>query len=105
MDNEAIKPTFFNSLPTIVREQQAKQKGVSEEEQSLHALSQQRGWVILREYIDSLLKDMDNSTSAAMSKGLSFEEIGKNAVVIDLTKGLIKRVLDKVEDAREQVEK
>lgn len=101
MDKQAIKPSFFNSLPTIIKEQEAKNKGVTEEELELVALSHSGGWKVLKEYTESLIKDLDNGTAIAMAQGLPFDEIGRNAVVINLAKGIIKRILDKVEDARE----
>ena len=101
LDNSAIRPSFFNTLPTVVKEQEAKKKGISEEEQELYALSQMGGWKILKSYAEDLLGDLDSGTATAMAQGLPFEEIGRNAVVIDLAKGIIKRILDKVGDAQE----
>jgi len=40
-----------------------------------------------------------------MEVGQNFEEIGKNTIVANLAKGVIKRILNKVKDAREQVER
>lgn len=104
MDKQALKPSFFSSLPTIVKENEAKNKGITGEELELVALSQSGGWKVLKEYAQSLMQDLDNGTAAAMAQGLPFEEIGRNAVVIDLAKGIVKRILQKVEDAREQAE-
>jgi hypothetical protein len=102
---QAIRPNFFNNLPTIIRDQQAKEKGVSEEELQLYALSQSGGWRILREYTDGLLKDLDQVTTTAMQQGMAFEEIGRNAIVANLAKGVITRILQKVEDARDASER
>ena len=102
---QALRPEFFTTLPTVVREQQAKEQGLTGEEQSLVALSHHAGWIILREYIDSLVKDLDNGTEQSIAQGFSLEEIGRNAVVINLAKGVIKRILDKVDDATQVAEK
>lgn len=104
MNKQAMRPSFFNSFPTLIKEEEAKKKGVTQDEQDLYALSQFDGWKILKSYIDDLVKDMDDGTALAMKQGLPFEEIGRNAVVIDLAKGIIKRIVNKVEDARDAVE-
>lgn len=104
MDKTALRPSFFNNLPTVVRQEEAKKKGVTEEEGELYALSQSDGWRQLREYTESLLKDLDTGTATAMAQGLPFEEIGRNAVVIDLAKGIIRNIINKVEDTREAVD-
>lgn len=103
-DTQAIKPSFFQSLPTLVKQEQAKEKGLTEEEQALYALSVQDGWVILREYAQSLIDDLSNSTESSMAQGMSLEEIGRNAVVSSLAKGVIERILLKVDDAKEVYE-
>lgn len=105
MKGQALKPDFFNRLPTLLVEESAKKADVSEEEMKLAALSNSGGWFVLEEYIDSLLKDLDQGTESAMAQGLPFEEIGRNAVVINLAKGVINRIKQKVQDGREAVEK
>lgn len=102
MDKQAIKPSFFDRLPTIVKDEELSKKGLTDEERKLYALSQHDGWRVLREYIDSLMGDLDNGTAQAMQQGQPFEEIGRNAVVINLAKGIVNRILQKVEDAREE---
>jgi hypothetical protein len=105
MSNDtALRPDFFNNLPTVVKQTQAKIKGVTEEEQHLYNLSNSAGWKILEEYARGLIKDLDNVTDMAMAQGLSLEEIGRNALVANLSKGVISRVLQRVEDAVEVCE-
>lgn len=106
MDNSssALKPEFFNSLPSILADQQTGSAEVGEEERQLYVMSNTAGWKILREYSQGLLNDLDEVTNLALTQGLSLEEIGKNAVVANLAKGIIKRILDKVVDAREAIE-
>lgn len=104
-DPTAIKPVFFQNLPTFVAEQQAKETGTGDEEQHLHALSTHTGWKIIDQYARDLLKDMDEVTDLSMAQGLPLEEIGRNALVANLAKGVIKRILQKVDDAVEAVER
>lgn len=104
-DNKALRPDFFGNLPTLIKEKQAKEKGISDEEQFLYSLSQTAGWRELRKYIDSLMTDLENHAEAGIAQGLSFEEIGKNTIVVNLAKGVIRNIINKVEDAREAAEK
>lgn len=104
MDNKAIRPDFFQNLPTLVKEKQAKERGLTGQEQALYALSMHEGWVILHEYAENLISDLESVTDIAMSKGMTFDEIGRNAIVANLAKGVITRILQKVDDARDAVE-
>jgi len=105
MTKQALRPEFFNNLPTLIKEKQAQSEVLGDEEKFLYSLSQTAGWRVLKEYTEGLLKDLDEVTNASMAQGLSLEEIGKNAIVANLAKGIIKRILEKVEDAKEAAEK
>lgn len=100
---QAIKPDFFNNLPTLNQEQEEK-SGVSDEERHLYRLSSHKGWKILLEYINDLRKDLDGLNDTAYEKGLPLEEIGRNAVIVSLTRGILKKITDRVEDAKEACE-
>lgn len=102
---QAIRPEFFNNLPTVIKEKQAKALGVSDEEMQLYSLSQTKGWQILEEYIEGLLKDLETSAMMAMAQGLPFDEIGKNMVIASNTRGIVERIIEKVQDAKEVCEK
>jgi len=80
-------------------------KGVSEEEQQLAAMSRTGGWRILREFVETIKEEMDQLNEVAVEKGASFEQIGQNTLVITQTKGVLKKIINKVEDAREASEK
>jgi hypothetical protein len=98
----ALKPDFFMAkMPSLVKDKEAEAKGATDEERSLYALSQTQGWKILREYIDNIVNDLDLINSVAIEKGATFDVIGQNAVVINLAKSLIKRIPQKVDDAKE----
>lgn len=102
MKAQAFKPTYIN-FP--IKEEKKVEGKATDEEISLQALSVTSGWKVLSEYIDRLLKDLDNITSKSMETGLSLEEIGKNAVVADMAKGIVNRIKTKVSDAKEIVER
>lgn len=102
MAKQAIRPdAFFKSLPSLVEDKKAEQKGASEEERQLYSMSRSKGWEVLSSFVDNLSSDLDNMQQEALAKGMDYEEIGKNAIVIGLTKGLLKRVINKVDDAVE----
>lgn len=103
--NQALRPEFFAELPSVVKEQQAKSKGISEEEQHIYAMSQSAGWNLVKQFAKDLIADLERVTEISMQQGLSFEEIGRNALVASLSKGVIMRVLTKVSDAEEAMEK
>ena len=99
MDKSAIRPDIFTSqLPTFIKEKKAEAKGISEEEQQLARISRSGGWKVLKEYMEEL-------NEAAVEGGASFEQLGQNTLVITQTKGVLKKILNKVEDAREAVDK
>jgi len=103
---QAIKPDFFvSNMPSIKKDEDAKKKGATVEERHLYALSRTAGWRVLREFAENMLGDLENLNKVAMDQGMSFEEIGRNSVVITQTKDMIKRILNKVEDAVEACEK
>jgi hypothetical protein len=76
----------------------------SDEEKHLYYLSKHTGWKILKEDIDSSLKGFDLATEKQIADGASFEEIGKNVIVINLARAVINKILNRVKDAVEACE-
>ena len=62
-------------------------------------------WKVLKEYIEEVVNNLDEVNEMAISQGADYEEIGKNAIVVSATKGIIKKIINKVEDSREESEK
>ena len=102
-DNSAIKPNFFfNQLPSLqVADNEAAKRGASEEERALHAMSQSKGWLLLKEIIEHLKQDLSQVNKTAIESGAPLEEIGRNTIVISLTQDILEKVLNKVQDATE----
>lgn len=100
---EAIKPDFFfKNLPSIQQaDNEAEKKGANEEERAIFAMSQSKGWLILKETITGLYKDLNEVNKTAIQAGASLAEIGQNTVVVSLTQDLIDKILNKVSDAVE----
>lgn len=100
----AIKPNFLNALQSLKRDEEARKKGATEEERDYYSMSLTKGWKMFKEKADELIKELDSFNDTAVEKGMSYEELGKNAVVISLTKGIIKRLIDTIEDSKEACE-
>ena|SRR3989304_4291512 len=97
MAKQAIRPDF------IVNRTQDEKK-VSDEERHLYNLSQQKGWQIYTEFIERQIKSLKETNTQAIANGLSFEEIGRNMVVLQLAEEVIRKGLTKIQDAKEAIE-
>ncbi len=102
--NQAIRPDFFNALPPV-EDKAVEGKGPTDDERLLYSLSKSGGWRVLSTYINDMVAVLDASTGSALEKGQTFEEIGRNAVVISLAKDIIRKITNRVEDAKEVCEK
>lgn len=103
---QAIKPSFMTGLPIRADLSTGKPiENIGDEEKHLEALSRHSGWRVLETYIDDLMDELERITDAGMAQGLSLEEIGRNALVANLSKGMIRRIKEKVQDAKEAVDK
>ncbi len=103
---QAIKPDYlFSRLPSFVKNAEADKAGMDEDEIMLADMGESRGWHLLKDFIDLVVGDLDQINETAIASGADFEEIGRNTLVISLSKGIIKRIVDKVEDAKEARDK
>jgi hypothetical protein len=101
---DAIKPNFFSQFPSLKQDEEAKKRGVTDEERLFYGMYNTAGWKLFSQLAHRLMDELDSSNDQAIASGAPIEEIGKNAVVISLTKGVIKQLLNKVEDCREACE-
>jgi hypothetical protein len=100
MSTEAIRPSF--TAPTVKTrkvDEIMKSKGISDEERHLYGLSQTAGWRVLKDYIAELKESLNSTNKEAIQSGASFEEIGRNTIVISLTQDILNKVVNIVEDA------
>jgi len=101
----ALRPeVFLANMPSLVADKVAESKGATDEERVLYSMSKSAGWKVLKEYINNALTDLDGVNERVISSGATFEVVGQNQVAINLTKTIIKKIMDRVEDARESVE-
>lgn len=103
MDSKAIRPSFLN-VPVLNRDKEAEKRGATDEERSLYHMSQTGGWVLFRDIAHQVLQELDDITAQAIANGASEREIGRNTIVTSLTKDIINRLLNRVEDAKEACE-
>lgn len=101
----AVRPDFFANFESLKRKEEAAKKGTTEEEQAYYSMSLSEGWKLFNKDIENLLAEMDQLNDQAVANGMTYEELGKNTVVISLAKGVIRRLVNKVEDAKEACER
>lgn len=101
---QAIRPDFFSNFPSLKKEVEAQKNGASEEERKYYGMYLTDGWRLFSEDVQRLLEELEQLNDSAVANGSTYEELGKNAVVVSLTKGIIKRLVDKVNDAKEACE-
>lgn len=101
MDSSALKPTIFNIQAFEKDETKA---SVSDEEKHLYSLSKQKGWEIITAFKKRVVEELEEVNKGLMASGHNFEEIGKNAVIINLAESIVDRIFNMVSDAKEACE-
>lgn len=104
----AIRSDFFQGAKELDLQTKDKEialgNGSSNEEVALYDLSRSGAWKVLEEMIGDMMNELDTSLSTQIESGAPFDEIGKTAIVKELVKGYLSRILQKVQDATEAVE-
>ena len=103
MADEAIRPDTYFNLPTF-KEKEVTVETLTDDEKSLISLSNHSGWTVMKRYIEQVERDLDNVNYIAIANGAGFEEIGRNTVVINLTKGIIDKIKNRVQDIKDQAD-
>ena len=103
-DEGAIRPNFITQTLNPVVKKKAESKGLEEAEIQLATMAMSAGWVVLTDFMGEIMEKLDGANETAIANGADFEKIGQNALIISQTKGVIKRILDKVGDAKEAYE-
>lgn len=110
MDNQALRPNnLFNELTSLVDKNLNPEDEVDlqikEEEEALAYISHFKGWKILKEEISTLEEELDMMVTRAMENGASSKEIGERTIAKEIAKYAIRRLIKRVEDARESRDK
>jgi hypothetical protein len=100
--NQAIKPDYF--APIRKAQEEADKLGVLPSENHLAHMAEHPGWSELKDYIKTLKEILDGMVKVRMSQGASKEEIGEAAVLAELCKDNLNKIIEKVEDSKDAVE-
>lgn len=103
LDKQVLRPNYFNEFENVKALQETKE-GKDPDQQKLFNLSKHSGWKVLKERIERIMDELDNLTKTQMTQGVSFEEIGRSTVIKELSKDVIRRIIQIVEDSRESGE-
>ncbi len=71
------------------------------EEQILANGADNTFWAILKDHFNTAINQLDQVNEAAIASGADPKQIGENAIVISQVKGIIRQVINIVEDAKE----
>ncbi len=97
----ALRPDFyFKTVPSLNKDEVVDDKvGITDNERALYALSKTAGWKVFCEYLETLSRELGETSKTIISGGASMEEIGRNTIVITLTQDIIDRAVNRVADA------
>ena len=99
-----MKPSFTDCRE-VVKKAEPPKDGIEASEVALAHLAGTEGWTELEKYIGTLKTEIGNLNKTLMEKGAAFEEIGRNAVVSQLAIELLDKIVHRVDDAKEAVNK
>lgn len=101
-----MKPeTFISQIPSIAKEKEPEVKDDVEAEKQISAMSRTAGWKRIEEFISRIIEEMDSLNEQAIATGADFKTLGQNAVVISQVKTVLRRIINKVSDARDAEDK
>lgn len=103
MNNKgALRPEVF-TIPNFIQQEKGDDESTVEEK-ILATGADQVFWKTLRKHFDSSIEQLEQINEAAMANGMNVEEIGRNAIVISQVKGVLRKIINIVEDAKEAVD-
>jgi len=100
-DKGALRPEIFNIKGFI--SQDKKDDEFSVEEKILAAGAEQIFWKTLKKHFDNSVQQLEQINESAIAGGMPLEEIGRNALVISQVKGVLRKIVNVVEDAHEAI--
>lgn len=103
-DTKALRPGSF-SFSDFIQEDTQTGLDITEGELLFSKGRQTAFWKELKKHFDNEIRQLDDIQDNAIATGASRDQIGENAVVISLTRGVLKRIVNRIEDAREADEK
>jgi len=100
---EALRPAF--GIPNFIQEKKELDvTQLTDEEKILGTGASSEFWKALKSHINNSLTELDKINESAIASGMSYEEIGKNTTTVLLAKGIINKIFNIVDDAKEALE-
>jgi len=98
----AIKSNYFNEFANVKALNEA--PGKDPEQLALNNLSMQSGWAVFVKAKNRLMEELDEEVITLMESGANYEVIGQKTVIKEILKDVIRRLFNKVTDARGGIE-
>jgi hypothetical protein len=98
-DEGALRPESFG-LKSFIQEKPPEVDPTAEET-ILAAGADKVFWKTLHKHFDNSIQQLEQINEQAIANGMPFDEIGRNALVISQVKGVLRKIINGVEDARE----
>lgn len=103
-DQGALKPEFVDIRSYIEREK-VEEDQPSQDEKILASGADKAFWKVLKRYFEEEMYSLEQINEHAIASGLPFDEIGRNALVINQVKGVLRKITNRVDDAKEEADK
>lgn len=100
-DKGALKPEILNIPQFIDRDKKEGIEEITQDEKIFAAGAENAFWRTLKKHFDESIRQLDLVNENAISQGMPMEEIGRNAIVISQVKGVLNKIINVVEDAKE----
>lgn len=100
----ALKPVTYEDIRSVWTEKQPDYE-IDEEDEHISALSQMKGWQILKAHIENLKSGLDKRLSQSVLNSLGDSQIKTDALFSVLGKELLNSIISKVEDSALEVER
>lgn len=99
-DEGALKPTL--SIKSFIERPRDEELDQPTKDEEIFAVGADKSfWLTLKKHFENQIRQLDEINEAAIAGGMPFDEIGRNALVISQVKGVLKKIVNVVEDARE----
>ncbi len=97
--SDALTP---NSIPEFIKQEPpVSEETITDDEKALAVGSRTKFWTTLRKHFDESITELEQINDQAIESGMTLEEIGRNALVISQVKGVLRKIVNVVEDSRE----
>uniref|UniRef100_A0A6M3J205 Uncharacterized protein n=1 Tax=viral metagenome TaxID=1070528 RepID=A0A6M3J205_9ZZZZ len=101
-DKGAIRPEIFTIKGFIQQDKKDDEHTV--EEKILATGANNAFWKTLKKHFENSIQQLDRINEEAIAGGMPLEEIGRNALVISQVKGVLNKIMNVVEDAKEALD-